>query len=743
MKFFLSLCCLVLLSFGPANSQDFIRLDQGWKFHLGDSSSWAAPGYDDHSWKSIRVHRSWESQGYPDYDGYAWYRVHVTIPSSLKTASFLKGGLRIELGEIDDGDETFLNGTRIGINGGSVGPITSGLYNKERIYQVNLEEPAIRWDADNVIAVRVYDRGGDGGMWTGKYRLSVMDLPDFVDLDDSAPFSFQGSRRISKQLILRDKSPVYGMAGILQVTVTDPSDNKTVWERTLPVSFTASRPMHYLFLPALPSQQSYEVTYTFTEQKSRKSVSAQEGIPYILTPKPSPKPRINGARVTASRPGHPFLFRIPVTGNRPVRFQAKGLPEGLSLDSRTGIITGKVDQAGSYTVHVTASNSLGKATRDLTILVGDQIAYTPAMGWNSWNCWGLSVSDAKVRASANAMVSKGLVNHGWTYINIDDGWEKGRDSQGNIVANDKFPDMRALSSYIHSLGLKMGIYSSPGPKTCGGYTGSYQHEARDAATYARWGIDYLKYDWCSYSEIDPHPDLAGLQKPYRVMRAALDGVDRDILFSLCQYGMGAVWKWGAEVGGNSWRTTGDINDSWSSLSTIGFHQNICAPYAGPGHWNDPDMLVVGRVGWGPSLHNSRLTPDEQYTHISLWCLLSAPLLIGCDMSQLDDFTLNLLSNDEVLALDQDALGREANRIDSSGDIQVWAKPMADGSIAAGLFNLGDQMEKGTLPIGLLRLGDLVQVRDLWRQKDLGNFRDAFSAMIPSHGVVLVRIWPAK
>ncbi|HUX83834.1 MAG TPA: putative Ig domain-containing protein [Chitinophagaceae bacterium] len=743
MKFFLSLCCLALLSSGLAHGQDYISLDKGWKFHLGDSSSWSDPGLNDQSWKNIRVHRSWESQGYPDYDGYAWYRVHVTIPSSLKNSSYLKGGLKIELGEIDDGDETFLNGTRVGLNGGSGGPITQGLYNKERIYQLPLGDPAIHWDGDNVIAVRVYDRGGDGGMWTGIYRLSVLDLADYVDLDDSSPFSFPGSGKVSKELTLRDNSPRYAMAGILQVTVTDPSDNHTVWERTVPAAFSVSRPFHFLFNPALPARQSYQVSYVFTEQKSRKSVSVEEGIPYLLTPRPSPKPRINGAKVTGSRPGHPFLFRIPVTGIRPVRFQAKGLPGGLILDPRTGIITGKVDQAGSYPVHVTVSNSLGKAEEDLTILVGDQIAYTPAMGWNSWNCWGLSVSDAKVRASADAMVRKGLVNHGWTYINIDDGWEKGRDSAGNIIPNNKFPNMKGLASYIHSQGLKMGIYSSPGPKTCGGYTGSYQHEAQDAASYAHWGIDYLKYDWCSYSQIDPHPDLAGLQKPYRVMRTALDGVDRDILFSLCQYGMGDVWKWGAEVGGNSWRTTGDINDSWSSLSTIGFRQNICAPYAGPGHWNDPDMLVVGRVGWGPSLHNSRLTPDEQYTHISLWCLLSAPLLIGCDMSQLDDFTLNLLSNDEVIAVDQDALGREANRIDSSGDIQVWAKPMSDGSLAVGLFNLGDHMEKGTLPIAPLRMGDLVAVRDLWRQKDLGNFRNVFTTAIPSHGVVLVRIWPSK
>ena len=238
--------------------------------------------------------------------------------------------------------------------------------------------------------------------------------------------------------------------------------------------------------------------------------------------------------------------------------------------------------------------------------------------------------------------------------------------------------MKALSDYIHGLGLHIGIYSSPGPKTCGGYVASWQHEDQDAQTYGEWGIDYLKYDWCSYSQVaSPNPDLATAKKPYQVMRSALDKVNRDILFSFCQYGWNDVWKWGAETGGNSWRTTGDINDSWGSLSSIGFSQDKGAPYAQPGHFNDPDMLVVGKVGWGPSLHNTHLTVDEQYTHISLWSLLAAPLLIGCDMGQLDKFTLNLLTNDEVLAIDQDALGKSARQHIKNDDYQVWVKELKD------------------------------------------------------------------
>ena len=304
------------------------------------------------------------------------------------------------------------------------------------------------------------------------------------------------------------------------------------------------------------------------------------------------------------------------------------------------------------------------------------------------------MTQERVKAAADAMVSTGLINHGWTYINIDDFWEKnqrssgrdpslggvGRDESGKIVPNPRFPDMKGLCDYIHSLGLKAGIYSSPGPTTCGGCEASWQHEDQDAQSYADWGFDYLKYDWCSYQGVVSRTnfdgsartnnfrnDLPTLKKPYQVMRTALNKVPRDIMFSLCQYGMGKVWEWGASdptVGGNSWRTTGDIQDNWRSLSGIGFSQFGHEKFAGPGHFNDPDMMVVGHVdvGSGAHVHPTRLTPNEQYTHVSLWCLLTGPLLLGCDMTALDDFTLSLLSNDEVLAVSQDPLARQAGRV---------------------------------------------------------------------------------
>jgi alpha-galactosidase len=260
--------------------------------------------------------------------------------------------------------------------------------------------------------------------------------------------------------------------------------------------------------------------------------------------------------------------------------------------------------------------------------------------------------------------------------------------------------------------------------------------------YAAWGVDYLKYDWCSYGTIEKERTVAALQKPYRVMRSALDAVDRDIVYSLCQYGMGSVWEWGGEVGGNCWRTTGDIEDTWESMTGIGFAQNGHEKHAKPGNWNDPDMLVVGKVGWGPQLHPTRLTPNEQYTHITLWSLLSSPLLIGCDMTQMDDFTLSLLTNDEVIAVNQDVLGRQASRVSKSGDLEVWAKDLADGSKAVGLFNRGKWKEDVKATFSALGVARKQKVRDVWREEDLGVFTGEISRPVPRHGVVLLKISPA-
>jgi len=457
----------------------------------------------------------------------------------------------------------------------------------------------------------------------------------------------------------------------------------------------------------------------------------------------SPKPAIHGARIIGATPGHDFLFLIPATGKGKLTYSAKNLPAGLKLNTQTGVISGKLQSAGTTKAMLMVRNSLGSAQRELTIVGGEhKLALTPPMGWNSWNVWAGEVNQDRVKAAADEMMSTGLASHGYLYVNIDDTWEGAeRDAQGNIQTNKKFPDMPALSNYIHNKGLRFGIYSSPGPKTCAGFLASYQHEDQDAATYASWGVDYLKYDWCSYSEIAKNDrSLEAYMKPYQVMSTSLAKVDRDIVYSLCQYGMGDVWKWGNDptVMGNCWRTTGDINDNWRSVRSILESQPGHEMYAGPGHWNDPDMLMVGVVGFG-NTHPTRLRPNEQLLHISMWCMLSSPLLIGCDMTKLDKFTYELLSNDELIDINQDPLGKPAARIVKDGEKEVWARQLFDGSHAASLVNLDDAPQMITVKWRDLGLASTQSVRDLWLHKNLGAVKGEYTVEVPAHGCVVLKL----
>ena len=353
------------------------------------------------------------------------------------------------------------------------------------------------------------------------------------------------------------------------------------------------------------------------------------------------------------------------------------------------------------------------------------LAATPPMGWNSWNHYGCNVSDALIREQADAMASSGLKAAGYQYVNVDDCWEGKRDANGYIQPNEKFPDMKALGDYIHSKGLKFGIYSSPGPKTCGAREGSYGHEQQDAESYAKWGVDYLKYDWCSardvYKPVE-YPDA------FRKMHDALVRTGRPIVYSI--HGRGPVWEWAAKSGANLWRTTGDIKDSYARMIAIASAQSGLEQYAGPGHWNDPDMLEVGNGG---------MKDNEYRMHMTMWCLLAAPLLLGNDLTQMTPATLAILANPEVIAVDQDSLGVQARRVLQVGPVEVWVKPLHDGSRAVGLFN----REQGTIPIKIslkdLGLGSHASVRDLWEHKDLPPISDVLSVDVGEHGVVFLKL----
>ncbi len=489
---------------------------------------------------------------------------------------------------------------------------------------------------------------------------------------------------------------------------------------------------------------------------------------FILTPPVPATPHICGPNVFGVRPGSPFLYASPATGDRPMKFSAENLPKGLVVDPYSGQITGSLKKNGEYQVVLRAKNSLGADEKKFRIAVGETISLTPPMGWNDWNCWGGSVDQRKILRSARAMVASGLNQHGWTYINIDDTWQGQRTGKDRALqGNEKFPDLKGLCNELHALGLKAGIYSTPWitsyAKFPGGASaqpdgawskalanaknqalGKYSFAEADAKQWADYGFDYLKYDW--YPNDVPHT---------AEMSKALRASGRDILFSLSNTApFEHVRDW--QRWANCWRTTGDIRDTWASapkswansVSEIAFSQDRWAPFAGPGHWNDLDMLVVGQVGWGPKLHPTALTPDEQYTHFTMWCMLSAPLLLGCDLEQLDEFTKNLLSNDEVIALDQDALGKQATRAATVGAVDVYLKPLEDGSAALGFFNRDSNEAKINFDkLKYIGFKNGLHIRDLWRQinlPDLENIEiEKLSITIPAHGVQLYKLTPIE
>jgi alpha-galactosidase len=363
---------------------------------------------------------------------------------------------------------------------------------------------------------------------------------------------------------------------------------------------------------------------------------------------------------------------------------------------------------------------------------------TPPMGWNSWNHYHDHFDDATVRQTADALVASGMSKVGYTYIIVDEGWSSGRDANGNIVGNARFPDMKALADYVHSKGLKIGIYSSPGPRVCGGYEGSYGHEEQDAKTFAGWGYDYLKYDWCGARSIyDGTP--AELQGAYQKMGEALQKTGRPIVYSLCEYGMGDVWKWGGKTGGNLWRTTGDIADNWQSMERNGFAQLDITQFSKPGQWNDPDMLEVGNGG---------MTSDEYRTHMSLWALLRAPLIAGNDLRSMTDETKSILMNTDVIAIDQDPDAKPVQVASVEGKSEVLLRYLSGSAAAVGLFNRGDQPVDISFRWDSLHLdaglgGRQLSAQDLWKHESVKIDGDTFTANVPKHGVVLLKLTSAR
>ena len=353
------------------------------------------------------------------------------------------------------------------------------------------------------------------------------------------------------------------------------------------------------------------------------------------------------------------------------------------------------------------------------------LAKTPPMGWNSWNKFGCNVSEQLIRETADAMVASGMRDAGYEYVNIDDCWQVSRDANGTIIADStRFPaGIKALADYVHSKALKLGIYTDAGTNTCEGRPGSLNHELQDARTYAEWGVDYVKVDWCHAEKLDA-------EVQYAKFRDALAQTGRPIVFSICNWGVDAPWKWGPRTG-NLWRTTGDISDNYDRMSVIGFSQDGLEKFAGPGHWNDPDMLEVGNGG---------MSADEYRTHMSLWALLAAPLLAGNDLRSMTPETRNMLTDREIIAVDQDPRGTQGHRVWQEGPLEVWARPLADGNEAVGLFNRGESTLNITFELASLSKRHTAKIRDLWEHKDLGTITDSYKASVPKHGVIMLKVF---
>jgi alpha-galactosidase len=502
----------------------------------------------------------------------------------------------------------------------------------------------------------------------------------------------------------------------------------------------------------------------------------------ILTPAAPAAPRINGPKIYGAGTNKHFIYRIPAEGIRPMTFTAEGLPPGLILDSQNGIISGRTPlEKGKYHIVFTATNRMGKDSRDFKLVVEGRLALTPPMGWNSWGGHMLMVDQELFQRVADIMVEKGLADVGFQFISIDDCWMKidpelyeskrayydrnapgypfeqvvgpTRDDCGNILPNSRFPDMKGMVDYIHSHGLKAGIYSGPGPLTCQNYVSSYGYEAQDARQFADWGFDLLKYDMCSFRDImselnavlpEGSPDISEVTI-WHPMTEFLAQQERDIQYNLCQYGRQDPWLWAPKINIQSWRIGGDLNHNVHNYFKDALRIiNEYRDYSTPGHWNDPDFMYIGKI------HNARrkmdppqdipLSSNQRYQYVSLWSIICAPYFFSANMDELDDFTISILRNADLANVNQDELGHVAEIVRQDADHIVLKKKLVDGSIVAGIFNTNAEKEQIIeLKWDEIGLPGERSVRDLWRQKDIGKINNTISVNVSANGVALLKV----
>jgi len=500
----------------------------------------------------------------------------------------------------------------------------------------------------------------------------------------------------------------------------------------------------------------------------------------ILTPASAKSPRINGPKIYGVRPGKKFVYRIPCQGQRPIQFEVAGLPKGLELDKKSGIITGTAPKdKGDYEISFKAVNSFGYASQKFTLVVGEKIALTPPVGWNSWGGQMIAVSDETIRKTADIFVDKGFADAGFQYIGIDDCWMRLtqkmydvrpkyvqkkhrtydynkyktigdiRDGEGNIIPNGKFPDMKAMCDYVHSKGLKTGIYSTPGPVTCQRWAGSYGHERADADQYAAWGFDLLKYDLCSGGRVKKHmmATIEGftIEDFWMPMSMYLRVQDRDILFNLCQYGIKQPWTWAPSINIQSWRTGGDLNHHVENYFKNALRiATELRQYSKPGQWNDPDFMYIHRIkdvsNMGQPSKEIPLNTNQRYQYVTLWSVICAPFFFSCDIENIDDFTVSLMTNADVVNINQDQLTHVAQVIRNNDKETVMMKKLAGGQVVLAVFNRDPESER-TVQVGWDELEGCCDenVFDVWRQKDIGIYKGGIAVKLSPDGVALFKL----
>ena len=751
MKLNLIITILIIILFNCCTNPDQIIIDltTPWKFNKGDDINWAKPEYEDDYWDNINPTIYWENQGYEDYDGYAWYRIKFYLPTHMKMRAYLKDTVQFNLGKIDDTEQTYLNGYLIGQNGKNIPENIkkhfdafendSTAFNKNRLYKLHVNDARLLWDKENVLAIRVHDHYLNGGMYSNEKNISIKDIKDYIVFNiNNNTYNFESRDHLFATCNLFNISKKENFYGELKIVIKNVETNKIVYENTNKIKIKPEKNIEIAYDYKLNSSQKHIAYYKFEEKNSHIEIDIHEEIPYILTPEEPVEPRINCAKIFGSKIGAPIIFTVATSGKRPMRFYSNNLPSGLNLDSIQGILTGRIWESGNYYFTVSASNEHGETKETIRLKVGDKIALTPPMGWTSEYVWGTDIDSAKILNTAKAIKESGLINYGWTYVNIDDGWQDtSRNNEKNeLFGNQKFSNIKILCDSIHMLGLKVGIYSSPGQYTCAGNLGSLNYAFLDIWTWYLWGIDFLKYDWCSYENIARDKSIEELQKPFFIMNRALSQLRKNVVYSICQNGIGEVWKWGELTGGNMWRTSTDVKFTWKNILNNGFSLSDLADYTKQGHWNDPGLLLLGSEK--KDINKKYLTVDEQYSYMSLWCLLSAPLILSCDIEKLDDFSMSLLTNNEVIAINQDILGKQAKKIFTENNIEIWIKPLSDGSHAIGIFNLGKEDINYTLNLIDIGFEEEYIIRDLWRQKNYEPTISKFEVQIPYHGVVLTK-----